>query len=89
MDFMMNLPIKVPTTLEKMGNKPILEQVLPDYNVMSLGVMPDVQKIGELINGKLNPLDNLLALGLLLLRFASPDSILKLELLKKINFPYH
>ncbi len=35
--------VKVPTTLEKMGRRPILKQVLSEHNVISLGVMPDVQ----------------------------------------------
>jgi hypothetical protein len=33
-----------------MGNMPILEQVLSEHNVIGLGVTPDVQEIGELIN---------------------------------------
>jgi hypothetical protein len=34
-----------------MGSKPILEQVLPEHSAIGLGVMLDVQEIGELING--------------------------------------
>jgi hypothetical protein len=33
------------------GIIPIIDQVLPEHNVISLGVMPNVQEIGELING--------------------------------------
>jgi hypothetical protein len=34
-----------------MGNMPIFEQVLLERNVISLGVMLNVQKITKLING--------------------------------------
>jgi hypothetical protein len=34
-----------------MGSKPILEQVLLKHNAISLGVMPDVHEMRELING--------------------------------------
>ncbi len=45
------LDIKVLTALEEMGSRPILKQVL--WNIMSLTllVMPNLQEIGELING--------------------------------------
>jgi hypothetical protein len=42
---------EVPTTLEKMGSKQILEQVLSEHSAIGLGVTLDLQKIGELING--------------------------------------
>jgi len=43
--------VEVLTTLEQMGSKPILEQVLLKHNAISLGVMPDVHEMRELING--------------------------------------
>jgi hypothetical protein len=43
--------IEVPIRLEKMGNKLVLEQVLPKHNVIGLGVTQDIQEIGQLING--------------------------------------
>jgi hypothetical protein len=43
--------VEVPIALKTMGNMPITDQVLPKYNVIGLGVTPDVQEIGELING--------------------------------------
>jgi hypothetical protein len=43
--------VKVPTTLEKMKSRPILEHVLPEHNVICLRVSLNLHMIGELING--------------------------------------
>jgi len=43
--------VKVPTTLEKMKSRPILEHVLLEHNVICLLVPLNLHMIGELING--------------------------------------
>jgi len=46
--------VEIPTTLEKMGSRPMLEQVLLKHSAIGLGVTPDVQEIRELIKATWN-----------------------------------
>jgi hypothetical protein len=46
--------VEIPTTLEKMGSRPMLEQVLLEHSDNGLGVTPNVQEIRELIKAPWN-----------------------------------
>jgi hypothetical protein len=46
--------VEIPTTLEKMGSRLMLKQVLLEHNAIGLGVTPDVQEIRELIKAPWN-----------------------------------
>ncbi len=46
--------VEIPTTLEKMGSRLMLKQVLSEHNAIGLGVTPDVQEIRELIKAPWN-----------------------------------
>ncbi len=46
--------VEIPTTLEKMGSRPMLEHVLLEHSAIGLGVTPNVQEIRELIKAPWN-----------------------------------